>query len=151
MLNCRLPRGLTVWLINHVCWKKRALVVGGWTIRIKSVIKRLLGIPDGPFPLPMSRSNRGSNVILRYNDLILRYNDLNPRRHNPVVVEEVRSVLCSNRETNVTYIVYSLLSALCICLSYVNFVNYLHMLYLCASLISTLLEDDICYQFVFSN
>jgi hypothetical protein len=29
MLNCRLPRGLTVWLINHVCWKKRALVVGG--------------------------------------------------------------------------------------------------------------------------
>jgi hypothetical protein len=63
MPNCRLPKGLTVWLINHVSWKKRALVVGGKTIRIKDVIKKLLGIPDGPFAVPMPRSNRGKSKV----------------------------------------------------------------------------------------
>jgi hypothetical protein len=36
-------------------------VVGGKTIRIKDVIKKVLGIPDGPFPVPMPRSNRGKS------------------------------------------------------------------------------------------
>jgi hypothetical protein len=63
MPNCRLPKGLTVWLINHVSWKKRALVVGGKTFLIKNFIKQLLGIPDGPFPVPMPRSNRGKSKV----------------------------------------------------------------------------------------
>uniref|UniRef100_A0ACD5Y6G6 Uncharacterized protein n=1 Tax=Avena sativa TaxID=4498 RepID=A0ACD5Y6G6_AVESA len=58
---CRLPKGLTVWLINQVSWKRKALIVGGRTIQIKNLVKEMLGIPDGPIPVPLVRSKRGKS------------------------------------------------------------------------------------------
>lgn len=61
MPNCRLPKDLSVWLVNHFSWRKQALSVRGRTIKIKPVMKKLLGIPDGPFPVPLPRSKRGKS------------------------------------------------------------------------------------------
>lgn len=64
MPNCRLPKDLTVWLVNHFSWKKQALTVRGRTVPIKLLMKKLLGIPDGPFPVPLPRSKRGKSKCI---------------------------------------------------------------------------------------
>jgi hypothetical protein len=59
MPNCGLPKDLTVWLVNQCSWKDKALIVRGRPIKIKTLIKKLLGIPDGPYAVPLPRSKRG--------------------------------------------------------------------------------------------
>ncbi|XP_071675838.1 uncharacterized protein [Lolium perenne] len=64
MPNCRLPKDLTVWLVNHFSWKKQALTVRGQAVPIKPLLNKLLGIPDGPFPVPLPRSKRGKSKCI---------------------------------------------------------------------------------------
>lgn len=63
MPNCRLPRAITLWLIDQVDWKKKTLVIRGKHIKIRKLVKRMLGVHDGRIEVPIPRHGPGKHKV----------------------------------------------------------------------------------------
>lgn len=55
MPACRMLRGLTLWLIDQSDWRRGTLVIRGQHVKIRKLVKKMLGIPDGSIEVPMPR------------------------------------------------------------------------------------------------